>query len=1350
MEGYINPKEIDSSNNELNIEISSEDKKHRIKSEGFRDDYKLKLKNLRDFQKLEFFIKNSMMDMKLFVLSESSYTYDMAQTEDFIILSQESGNLLFIKKNTGNEVLKYMIFDRKKVKYVLTTCLEVHNSLLLCGSNTGVLTILETKNVPGIDIITQIKAHTSPIKSIKVSNIWIYTVSKKLKMEIWKKNLLIKGEEEDLSRVISMTSEPSIFEIELCEKFAFMICKGKKIKVWKQQDFLQTSEVTPFTVIHDNETVISVVKANGDYLYTASADGNIKVYDIDQIRDEKDRLLTILKRHSKSVTNLNFDEYYMYSCSLDQTIKIWDIESLTKPKKFSQNLICSLSCKVPVFRILVDDDNIFYKGKEGDLISWAKKFDDRNIEDDPLKVINKENNMVFIRFLSKNVLLGVDFRNIFYLWDLKEINLNEDYLMIDDISECQQEEGFINEVEYKEGIVMSVTRNTVFFSKINFENEKSPEIKYLGKFKSGEGRIGSVGFFKKDMFLIGNFFGGFQIYQYSFTDSNEIEFDLINSKNEAHTTCIKSIKAHENLIFTGSENSNISVWEYNKLGLITFKKFLVNTGEIGHMEIHPDGNYLFVCCAKEVKSCINVWNLKKKVEEDIQPLKVIQFEKQKPSDIVINAEKNLIYFSTYEGAFGAFNLVKPVYLDNEPIFCLKADEENTKISKICLTQDKNILVTASKQVKFWNCDERQMDLGSMLQNDIILLNNLKKIFQILPRSDLVEISTGTIHHLKKFYAIHQVTSKPFFEIYCCFAIEEVIEYYLNVIGLGTKYDQIENLLEIIRSINISLKTQSINLKRNAFLNKDQNYLLSRTRQKRRRSTSSKSFNQRKKSVKKNMINSIMITLKYLTENKNKVLGAIKDSTIYQILELSHLKDLSCVNFIHSYLHFKLKEVKGQRKVKTCVLKNDIEILRPQTEKLLSKSPKTVKKIVFFNTGFKINLIHGSKDSRNLFKIINRMSDRQLIDIAPLISSKFKIMRKFFVSQFVSRFISAVIVNFSIYLEDRHGILFIIGAGTLVSSIYYEFMCFLYTQDYFKIFSNYVDIFIYFGGIFLMFNNYVNFYEKTEVLTFSNLTIMTLLNLRTFSFLRAFKGFRYLINMIVKAFIEIRYFLSIIIVFLFINVAVLYGKEQINFHRGKIYETKGFVQKMTESVKLSFGELNFPEIEEYTYSSDSLDWIIFIPNSITIANILLNLIIAIVWDVYAVYKKDRNVIDLKIKIELIQEMEGYLSFLRRNRKPKTRDYKYLQYVVELTENDEKRLIDQKLIQQNDHLHAQVENLEKRLDDKIEMLEDYIFEMDRSMKMREEYIKDSIHSMEKKIGGISSLGGKIEEIYERICH
>lgn len=87
--------------------------------------------------------------------------------------------------------------------------------------------------------------------------------------------------------------------------------------------------------------------------------------------------------------------------------------------------------------------------------------------------------------------------------------------------------------------------------------------------------------------------------------------------------------------------------------------------------------------------------------------------------------------------------------------------------------------------------------------------------------------------------------------------------------------------------------------------------------------------------------------------------------------------------------------------------------------------------------------------------------------------------------------------------------------------------------------------------------------------------------------------------------------------------------------------------------------------------------------------------------------------------------------------KGQDFKYLQYVVKKTEENERKEFDNEMKGFSRNLKIQIDNLEKKLDDKIEILEESVFDIDKSMKTRGELFDKQVAKLEEKMDKIFEL-------------
>lgn len=300
------------------------------------------------------------------------------------------------------------------------------------------------------------------------------------------------------------------------------------------------------------------------------------------------------------------------------------------------------------------------------------------------------------------------------------------------------------------------------------------------------------------------------------------------------------------------------------------------------------------------------------------------------------------------------------------------------------------------------------------------------------------------------------------------------------------------------------------------------------------------------------------------------------------------------------------------------------------------------------TRFPLDFSNGSTNSIEFFKCIQGMNPEQQADYDELILYKWKKIKIWSVIQLTFYVISAYRFNTWTYYynssvetdQNKNDddftfgeffaiILGFVGILPNLAIMIVEIISSCVVKDYFDSVYNWFDLIVLPGTFFFSFVNIMtDSKDQSKFMNILNFVLSTLMNIRTITYFRVFDSFRYLIEMIINIYRDIRTFLVVILFYVLTYAMGLRAIDQINSGKGKPYS-----DYIKVGLELAFG--NWDNIPE---EWNDWNWMLFLGYNITFTIILLNLIIAIVSKTFDEYYETQSVVDRRVKLELILETD----------------------------------------------------------------------------------------------------------------
>ena len=339
--------------------------------------------------------------------------------------------------------------------------------------------------------------------------------------------------------------------------------------------------------------------------------------------------------------------------------------------------------------------------------------------------------------------------------------------------------------------------------------------------------------------------------------------------------------------------------------------------------------------------------------------------------------------------------------------------------------------------------------------------------------------------------------------------------------------------------------------------------------------------------------------------------------------------------------------KGKLKMHpVCINMNNTKIICTSDEsQVLKKNSKTLNSIVYIITKFPIDMRNGSQCARDFFRGLDGCINEVIMsDFRHLINYKWKILRPYILIHAIGFWLLVFFMSFHLVFNENSVLLLVLCIMMNAIYITYEGIC-AWGEFYSHIFRdmNWLDLACYGINIISLIVNWVS--KESRFKYFIFVFDILFYFLRGITYLRIFKQTRYLISMILKVFIDMLSFITILFLFM---VATSMISMNIGQLRG---ETEDFSKAFITTYLLALGE--FQGLEE---KNTLVEWIQFIVSTIIFTLVLLNLLIAIISNTYEEVKEQREFFDLKEKLGIISDFENFLCKLLR--RPVNSDhYKY---------------------------------------------------------------------------------------------
>ncbi|GMY14999.1 protein JINGUBANG-like [Fagus crenata] len=280
----------------------------------------------------------------------------------------------------ANQTLGLQTLHRKQIPYLLSyetlikhqcittlktpnshiiTCLAIHNNLLYAAS-TNIINVFDLSNHKHIDSFNDNDPTSGSVKSIAFNNTNIFTAHQDSKIRVWQ-IIIIKRHHSISKRHHHLLSTLPTLKDRLYRFLwtkNYVLVRRHKKKLW----------------IEHCDTVSGLVVKEG-LMYSVSWDKSFKIWNINK---SDQRCLESVKAHEDAVNAVAVsDNGVVYTASADGCIRVWERFNTVKNKKHT--LVCTLEKHKSTVNALAlngDGSVLFSGGSDRLILVWEKKIED--------------------------------------------------------------------------------------------------------------------------------------------------------------------------------------------------------------------------------------------------------------------------------------------------------------------------------------------------------------------------------------------------------------------------------------------------------------------------------------------------------------------------------------------------------------------------------------------------------------------------------------------------------------------------------------------------------------------------------------------------------------------------------------------------------------------------------------------------------------------------------------------------------------------------------------------------------------------------------------------------------------
>lgn len=299
-------------------------------------------------------------------------------------------------------------------------------------------------------------------------------------------------------------------------------------------------------------------------------------------------------------------------------------------------------------------------------------------------------------------------------------------------------------------------------------------------------------------------------------------------------------------------------------------------------------------------------------------------------------------------------------------------------------------------------------------------------------------------------------------------------------------------------------------------------------------------------------------------------------------------------------------------------------------------------ILFLTTAIPIDCSLASDFTSMILEImLNAESDFQMSRMRYLMRMIYTENRKWFWCYSTVNWIG--IISLLLIVVWEHTEVYIVAPFVIcyTANIIYETTVLVSSpSEYLSDMYNVVDGVQYPGGVLLgvYILLYGNSYLTSPTLNFITSIFIGMVILRSITMLRVMDGVRYMISMILEVFLDMRYFLTLVVLFIAgISVLKVIGGISDNTYEGTIYE---YWSKFDLIYNWGFG--NWDDPFDLTWNN----YFLYVFSSIFLALVLWNMLIAIISMTFERFTEERHLVDVQQMIDMLNDMNKFMRCYKK--------------------------------------------------------------------------------------------------------
>lgn len=1252
---------------------------------------------------------NTHFNLKREGIKIEDFSGGMDISDKYIALGSRNSISLFEKSRFGK------LIDQSKsltAHSARITCLSLQDdSTLFSGSEDCTIRAWNLKKFVREDKepTKEFRAHFKPISAILSMPDYLVSASEDKSLKIWDLSKITK-EDRTPAHTVNLGRSTCRVMLGNLEQF-FVGLEDGTIRNFNFTNFSkEKSNLEQIFTGHDEK--VSCLALWNKILISGSDDSTIKGWNLARKAPNDKSPLFSIKAHWNSITSLITDQNLLFSGAGDHLIKVWKLSPIFPPR-----LIKSISAhthKISSLKLL--NNQLFSSGEDGTILTWSLPSTNK-LHREAVKLWPGQDTEVSCLVVNQGLLFSSEINGKIKIWNLSKSGL-EDRIPVRGIT---AHEGPVHSLVIGEELLYSGGDDRIIkgwsLTK-SIEEDKHPEKTFVGH----DGPIKSLVFAKGSLYSASD---DCTIRVWNTSKSTKIDSAprKLLLAHSAPVLCLTLDQSNPTTLFSGSADKTIKAWDLMKpdLGIEDrepTRTFLSHENAILSLAIGPGILY-----SGSADNTIKGWNLTKNGKEDKEPVKILQDHEEDVTSLALC--QDLLYSGSLDSAIKAWNLRKPTKEDKEPLKSWKAHRNGI----LSMEAQDELLYSAGEEgeIKTWKFFQA-IPLTSIERFDDITLDFFHELFYKSSSSqDIPALCSGMYEYLEEFYGrelddfplllLLSLRSDPlvlekYFSLYSHYSfpfINELTNFYFEL-----KY---QPEIRVTRpksppGLNYTDHSQQSQLENINLFSRGENTILS-----------------------KNVLKTIIFLLKIISNPKHphfrsRALGIHSLScpgTFHQLLLINSSELRDCLSTLLLEVVTKLRTQLRKENDNIAELV-DVKRENSSFDSILAMTKPDPQKLKDFSlevSNFPLDISNGSPNSVHLFRQIYAMAAGQRRDYDPLIQLKWRKVKPWLLFQLLIFFSLTLLFNIYLQLGEQNWTLLgpILFLNTLV--LIYETKSFLTVRGYLYSFYNYLDLAVILGVYGIALGNLLGAGRALSVVNF----IFTLiLNVRTLTYFRVIDSLRYLIEMVLNIYLDIRAFLALITMFILIYSVGLMEIDGINGKEER-ESWQSFEDKLKQGVVLAFGDWEVGD--EWTY----WNWILFLFGAVTFTIMLLNLIIAIVSKTFDDYFENQIDVDRGVKLKLILEIDQFLNWSCKSIPESFDEQKF-----------EKEGRYYHLLRKEEEVNS-FGDLGKKIDEKEEIYADKLEEMKLEMKNK----ADEIASMtglkfEEMISRSALIEGKFEEIRE----